>query len=53
MAGLHDSPSMPAPSGGSMRAAAERERPLPPPPPPEPPKTLDSIVVAHLREQVG
>jgi hypothetical protein len=51
--GSYDSPAMPAPTGTGMRANFERERPLPPPPPPEPPKTLDSIVVAHLREQVG
>jgi hypothetical protein len=48
----HDSPSMPAPSGGGSRSLVERERSLPPLPPPEPPKTLDSIVISHLREQV-
>ena len=53
LSSLHDSPAMPAPSGGSMRVISERERPLPPPPPPEAPNTLDSIVVAHLREQVA
>ncbi len=48
----HDSPSMPAPSGGGSRTLVERERSLPPLPPPEPPKTLDSIMISHLREQV-
>ena len=51
--GVCDSPAMPAPNAvGGGKAVVERERPMPPPPP-EPPKSLDSIVVAHLREQVG
>jgi hypothetical protein len=51
--GSYDSPAMPAPTGPGIKAAMEREKPLPPPPLPEPPKTLDSIVISHLREQVG